>query len=105
MVRALQAMHSVVKSCVRYKCEKSSFFFFTSNIGVKQGDPSSSLMFLFIINDILASINLNIEGIFTIDEMKIFILLFADDAVLFAQTPVHYGQCSITWSSTITHGD
>ena len=53
---------------------KSLLFFFTSNIGVKQGDPSSSLMFLFFINDILANINLNIEGIFTIDEMKIFII-------------------------------
>ena len=55
------------------------------HIGVKQGDPS--LMFLFFINDILANINSNIEGIFTKDELKIFILLFADDAALFAQTP------------------
>ena len=85
MVRALQAMYRVVKSCVRYKSENSSFF--TSNIGVKQGDPSSGLMFLFFINDILTNINSNIDGIFTLNEMKIFLLLFADDAVLFAQTP------------------
>ena len=49
--------------------------------------PSSGLMFLFFINDILTNINSNIDGIFTINEMKIFLLLFADDAVLFAQTP------------------
>ena len=85
MVRALQAMYRVVKACVSYKSENSSFF--TSNIGVKQSDPSSGLMFLFSINDILTNINSNIDGFFTINEMEKFVLLFADDAVLFAQTP------------------
>lgn len=56
-------------------------------MGVKQGDPSSSLLLLFFVNDITASINENIDGVFTIDELKIYILLFADDAVVFAKTP------------------
>ena len=78
-------MYCVVKSCVRYKSNTSTFF--SSNVGVKQGDPSSSLMFLFFVNDILNNIDTNIDGIFTINDVKLFILLFADDAVLFAETP------------------
>ena len=44
-------------------------------------------MFLFFVNDILNNIDTNIDGIFTINDVKLFILLFADDAVLFAETP------------------
>ena len=85
IVKALQAMYCVVKSCIRYKSNTSNFI--DSKVGVKQGDPSSSLMFLFFVNDILNHINTNIDGIFTINEVKLFMLLFADDAVLFAETP------------------
>lgn len=44
-------------------------------------------MFLFFVNDIQNNINSNIEGVFTTEQIKIFILLFADDAVIFAETP------------------
>jgi hypothetical protein len=85
LVKAIQSMYSVVKTCVRFNANLSHVF--DSNIGVKQGDPSSSLLFLFFINDIMSNINSNIDGIFTINELKLYILLFADDAVLFAHTP------------------
>lgn len=35
----------------------------------------------------MSNINSNIDSIFTINELKLYILLFADDAVLFAHTP------------------
>ena len=73
-------MYSVVKSIVRYKSTTSAFL--DSNIGVKQGDPSSSLIFLFFINDLLLNLNSNIDGIFTINELK----KFCDDAIIFAET-------------------
>ena len=85
IVKSLQAMYNVVKSCVRYKSKTSNFI--DSKVGVKQGDASSSLMFLFFVNDILNHIDTNIDGIFTVNEVKLFMLLFADDAVLFAETP------------------
>ena len=78
-------MYETVKACIRYKSEMSDFF--DSNIGVKQGDPSSTLLFLLFINDILSNINTDIDGLFTLNEMKFFLLLFADDAILFAQKP------------------
>ena len=78
-------MNSTVKACVRYNSTYSPFF--ESNIGAKQGDQSSTLLFLFFVNDILTNINENIDGLFTLENQKLFLLLFADDAVLFAHTP------------------
>ena len=48
--------------------------YITSNLGVKRGDPSSSLLFMMFVNDILTNINSNLDGIFTVDEIKIFLL-------------------------------
>ena len=81
-VRAVSSMYQVVKACIRYKLSISQLF--SSEIGLKQGDPSSPLLFMFFINDITQNINSDIESIFTIEEIQIFMLLYADDAVLFA---------------------
>ena len=78
-------MYETVKTCIRYKSE--TFDFFDSNIGVKQGDPSSTLLFLLFINDILSNIKTDIDGLFTLNELKLFLLPFADDAIIFAQKP------------------
>ena len=85
LVKALKSMYSTVKSCIRYRSTVSGFF--DSHIGLKQGDPSFPLMFMLFINDIIDNINSNFQNIFTIDEMKIFMILYADDAILFANTP------------------
>ena len=78
-------MYTTVKSCVRYKFTYSRFF--DSSIGLKQGDPSSPLLFMFFVNDIIDNINTNLQDIFTINELKLFLILFADDQVLFATSP------------------
>ena len=85
MITAIHSMYNCVRSCIRYKGSKSSFI--NSKNGVKQGDPSSSLLCLFFLNDIIQHINTNIDGIMTLNDIKIFLLFFADDAVLFAQNP------------------
>ena len=41
----------------------------------------------FFLNDILDNINSDLDGILTIDDVKLFLLLFADDAVVFSQDP------------------
>ena len=79
-------MYTVVKSsCIRYQSLRSRFF--SSHIGLKQGDPSSPLMFMMFINDIAQNMNANFDDIFTTNELRLFILLYADDAVIFAKSP------------------
>ena len=84
-VNAIRSMYNSVKACVRHERTYTSLF--ESNIGAKQGDQSSTLLFLFFINDIVSSFNDNMDDLFTLENTKLFILLFADDAVIFAHSP------------------
>ena len=42
---------------------------------------------MMFINDIISNINTELNGIFSIDELNIFLILYADDQVLFATSP------------------
>jgi len=68
-------MYAVVRSCVRYNNHHSDFF--ESHIGLKQGDPSSPLLFMFFVNDLSLNINTDLDDIFTLNEIKYFLLLYA----------------------------
>ena len=85
LAKALKSMYAVVKSCVRYKNNISDYM--SSDIGLKQGDPSSPLMFMMFINDLGQNINTDIGDLFTLNDIKLFMLLYADDAVVFATSP------------------
>ena len=78
-------MYTTVKLYVKYNNTFSQFS--NSHIGLKQGDPSSPLLFMLFVNDVLQHINSNLYGIFTLDEMKFVLILFADDQVVFAKSP------------------
>ena len=82
MTKAIKAMYSSVKSAVKHKGEISATI--DSELCVKQGDTSSFMMF---VNDIISNINTNLEGIVNINELKLFLLSYADDQILFATSP------------------
>ena len=85
-IKAIKSMYSAIKSFIRYKSATSNFI--NSYIGVKQGDPISSILCLFFfLNDILSRINSNMDGVMNVEELQIFLLMFADDAILFSQNP------------------
>ena len=60
---------------------------FESLQGVKQGDPLSPLMFIFFINDLSHEIEpMSNDDVFVNNTLKLFSLMYADDAVLFSKT-------------------
>ena len=85
MINALKAMYSIVKSVIKFNHNLSDPF--SIHQGVKQGDSSSSLLFMMFVNDMLENINTDLDGLFTIDELKLFLILYADDQILFATSP------------------
>ena len=80
----LYILYIFVKACIRYNSKHSDFL--NSYTGLKQGDPSYPLLFMLFINDLVDNINANLENIFELDELMLFIILYADDAVVFARS-------------------
>ena len=85
LTKALKAMYSTVRAVIKHNGEISECIY--SHLGVKQGDSSSALLFMMFVNDILENINTDLPDIFTLNELKLFLILYADDQVLFASSP------------------
>ena len=63
------------------------FFFYDCYIGLMQGKICSPLLFAFFISDIENSLQENADAGITLDQLSLYLILFADDAVLFSDTP------------------
>ena len=85
MVNMLRAIYASDKSCVRANGRISDYF--DSYMGVKQGEPLSPLLFIFFIDDMANSLKDDTQNYITLNELQIFLLVFADDTVLFSETP------------------
>ena len=77
-------MYTSVRACIRYDSELSNFL--ESHVGWKQGDPSSPLIFMMRMNDLLDNTNSDLEQTFTLNELELFLILYADDQVVFAKS-------------------
>ena len=94
----VQDMYKNAKSYVRSNAERSDFF--ECNVGVRQGDNLSPLLFAMFINDFELTLRENCKGVNLLpcnidkkvrDEgvnvcLKLFTLLYADDTVIFAES-------------------
>ena len=72
-------------SCIRYLNTLSELF--DCNIGLMQGEICSPLLFALFISDIENFLQENMDAGITLDQLSLYLVLFADDAVIFSDTP------------------
>ena len=84
LLKLLRSMYCAVKSCVRHLNTLSDFL--CSEIGLFQGEIMSSILFSFFLNDIEQNLRENTFDSITLDQVTIYLLLFADDAVLISDS-------------------
>ena len=78
-------MYQTVKSRVKIFNSLGNEFY--CSLRVRQGECLSPLLFSFYLNNIEEQfLNSNMDGL-EVDMVKIFMLLYADDIVFFANTP------------------
>ena len=91
-VKILNVAYQNVKSCVELNGKKSDYF--CCNIGVRQGDSLSPLLFAIFVNDLESYLlqegnnYLSFGGDARLEHMlKLLILMYADDTVILADSP------------------
>ena len=78
-------MYSKVKSCVRLHGGLSDSF--EIPVGLKQGEIMSPLLWALFIEDLELFLQGDFNSGIQIDELEIILLLFADDLVIFGNSP------------------
>ena len=98
MLTILQNLYQNAKSCVRSGMKYSEFFM--SNIGVRQGENLSPLLFSIFLNDLTDFMSKAYNGLTDVCKIshllfdnndievffKLYLLLYADDTVIFAES-------------------
>lgn len=84
ILNVIKSMYNNVKSKVKFMNEVSESFI--CDLGVRQGECLSPFLFSMYLNDLEETLGLNgVDGI-DIGTLKLCILLYADDIVLFANS-------------------
>ena len=99
ILRVIYNMYANAKSCVKQQSSISGLF--SCNMGVRQGENLSPLLFAIFLNDFEESIKQKYNGLTTFsdistilstDDIEFFInmytMLYADDTLVFAESPV-----------------
>ena len=99
IMRVIYNLYDNAKSCVRVKNEKSELF--NCNIGVRQGDNLSPLLFAIYLNDFEYFLSRSYKGLSLVADkirvclsnddveiyLRMFVLLYADDTIVMAESP------------------
>ena len=85
LLKVIQSMYNQIKVCIKFNNEKSSFY--NCFQGLVQGEAMSPFIFALFINDLeMALLHNNCDPI-DINEVNIFLLMYADDTILMAENP------------------
>ena len=84
LLKIVRAMYSNVKSCVRHMDTLSDFF--KSDVGLFQGEITSPILFSLFVNDIEHHMQENMNNGLTLDQLSIFLIMFADDCALLSDS-------------------
>jgi hypothetical protein len=98
ILRVIYNMYDNAKSCVKQQSMISGLF--ACNVGVRQGENLSPLLFAMFLNDFETSLSSKYNGLTTINELSrilgtedieffinMYILLYADDTLVMAESP------------------
>ena len=85
MLRIVKNMYSIVKTCIKGNNSYSDFF--DCIVGLKQGEVISPVLFSLFLDDIETFLRDDTECGFSLDDILLVILLFADDMVIFGNSP------------------
>lgn len=87
MIRMIKSIYENVQSCVRISNSMETSEFFQVAIGLKQGEPLSPILFILFVNDIVNNLDFNALTEKDLDLLSKYLILFADDIVLFTTNP------------------
>jgi hypothetical protein len=96
--KVVHNMYKCAKSCVKINQDTSAFFH--CNIGVRQGENLSPLLFSLFLNDLELHMSKYFKGLSSLDDtvhetldsddvetfLRLYVLLYADDTILLAET-------------------
>ena len=85
-LRIIKDMYSHVKTRVKYVDEFSDAFEITT--GLKQGEVISPMLWALFVEDLEMYLQNNVDSGMSLNEIIIILLLFADDVVIFGNSPV-----------------
>ena len=83
MLMIIKSMYSHIKTKIFIGGEKSEAF--ECKLGVRQGECLSPFLFAVYINDLEISLS-DVDAGVTINDLKILVLFYADDVVIFSET-------------------